>query len=118
MANFKGGSLEIILDKKENSATISWRGKSDDRNPSVSLDPYFDSIIGELKGLELSVDFLKLEYMNSSTVPPIIKFLKDLNANEINSVFIYDASSKWQAASFKAFETFSKMLPHISVQGK
>ncbi len=118
MESYKGGSLEIVASRTGSTTSLIWKGKSDDRNPSVSLDPYFDGILEVLKGTELTVDFMSLEYMNSSTVPPIIKFCKKLNSNNINAVFKYDASSKWQAATFKAFETFSRMLPHLTIDGK
>ena len=55
--------------------------------------------------------------MNSSTVPPIIQFLKKLNTNEVKTLITYNADSKWQAASFKALETFSGILNFITVKG-
>lgn len=118
MENFKGGSLEIIVNKSGNETKMIWKGKSDDRNPASMLDPYFTKIMDELKGTDVTVDFMELDYMNSSTVPPIIKFLKNLNSHKIDAVFTYSEKSKWQAASFKAFKTFSSMLPHITVEGK
>ena len=118
MESFKSESLEIIAKKSGNQSFLKWIGKSDNRNPSVSLDPYFDRIINELEGTELTVDFRELAYMNSSTVHPIIKFCKKLDTHKINAVIKYDATSKWQEAVFKAFKTLSRLLPHLTVEGK
>lgn len=118
MDSFKNGSLEIIAGKSGDRSSLKWIGISDDRNPSVSLDPYFDGIIDELEGTALTVDFMELAYMNSSTVHPIIKFHKKLDARKINAVIQYDASSKWQKAVFKAFKTLTHVLPHLTIEGK
>ncbi len=118
MENFMGESLEIVLRNEGNKTFMAWKGQSDDRNPSILLDPYLDSLLDDLKGSELNIEFEKLEYMNSSTVQPIVQFLKKLNTNEIKTIVTYDANSKWQSASFKALNTFSKMFPHITVKSK
>ena len=118
MKNFKGGSLEINLSKEGNKNLMQWHGQSVDRSPSALLNPYLDGLINDLKGTELIVDFIKLEYMNSSTVPPIIQFLKNIDASGITTTITYDANSKWQAASFKALETLALMMNNITVTGK
>ena len=96
---------------------MTWLGQSDSRNPASELNPYLDQLVDELKSCELTIKFNDLEYMNSSTVPPIIQFLKKLNTSEVTTLITYNAASKWQAASFKALETFSGILNHITVKG-
>ena len=116
MDNLTSGSLEIKISKDSNRMVMTWLGQSDARNPSVDLNPYLDNVVSGLKNSELLVKFDDLEYMNSSTVPPIIQFLKKLNTSEIKTLITYDSKSKWQAASFKALETFSGMLKFITVK--
>ncbi len=116
MENFEKGSLTISLIKSGNTMIMDWNGQSDDRDPSALLDPYFDRIIDDLKGIDLTIKFEKLEYMNSSTVQPIVLLLKKLNTHEIKTFITYDTTSKWQTASFKALKAFSSMLPSISIQ--
>lgn len=118
MRNFDNKSLKIILNKQGNSVIMSWIGQSDERNPAALLNPYLDSLIRDFKGKEVTIEYESLEYMNSLTVPSIIQFLKKLDINAIRTVVTYNASSKWQRASFKAIETLSLMMKNIKVRGK
>jgi hypothetical protein len=117
MSNFKEGNLEITLEESSGNM-MKWLGRSDDRDPSALLNPYIDGILEKLKGKDLEVQFNQLEYMNSSTVPPIIQLIKKLNTSEIKSVITYDKDSKWQAASFKALETIVRSMDFVDVVGK
>lgn len=117
MENFTSGGLKIDIRTEGSNAFMIWLGQSDSRNPASELNPYLDNLVDELKSLELTIKFNDLEYMNSSTVPPIIQFLKKLNTSEVKTLITYNATSKWQAASFKALETFSGILNHITVKG-
>ena len=117
MDNFTSGSLTVNISLYGKKAFMTWLGQSDSRNPANELNPYLDGLIDELKTFELTVKFNDLEYMNSSTVPPIIYFLKKLNTNEIKTLITYNMGKKWQTASFKALETFSGMLNFITVKG-
>ncbi len=117
MEKFASGSLNITFETEGDKAFMTWLGQSDSRNPAVELNPYLDNLLENLNVSGLTVRFNDLEYMNSSTVPPIINFLKKLNTREIHTTITYNAASKWQAASFKALETFSKVLHHIHVTG-
>jgi hypothetical protein len=114
--NLKDNTLEITLEEGEKNI-ITWIGKSESRDPSAVINPYFTEIISALKGKELIVRFEQLKYMNSSSVPPIIKLIKNLEDAGIKATITYDKNSKWQAASFKALETIVLSMPHISVQG-
>lgn len=117
MKNLTSGGLtiEIIVDGPK--TVMRWLGQSDSRNPAGELNPYMNELLDDLKNLELTIDFTELEYMNSSTVPPILQFLKKLNDQEVKTTVAYKAELKWQAASFKALETFSRMFTHLTVMG-
>jgi len=117
MENMKEGTLSIEIDDGE-KITMSWHGRSESREPASVLNPYLVKLIDSISGKELIVDFTKLEYMNSSTVPPIIQMIKNLNTKAIITKIFYDKESKWQAASFKALETISKTMTSIEVVGK
>jgi hypothetical protein len=94
-------------------------GKSIDRNPSAVLDPYFSDVVEEMKKkkLQLSIDFTTLQYMNSSTVSPVINFIRKLEENAVKSVVLYDSKLKWQMASFKALETIIRNFQNVSLKG-
>jgi hypothetical protein len=105
MNNFKDGELEIAVKEENSGFYLTWLGKSVNRNPSDTLDPYFAGMIDQLKGKKVSIDFTKFEYMNSSTVSPIINFMKLLEENKIETVIYYNKDLKWQVVSFRALET-------------
>ena len=117
MENIKDGSLSIEI-KDGETITMSWLGRSENREPAVLLNPYLAGFVDSINGKTLVLDFTKLEYMNSSTVPPIIQLIKNLNAKAVATKIYYDKESKWQAASFKALETISKTMAGIEVSGK
>ena len=116
MSNLKDANLEITLNEGAKNI-ITWSGKSDARDPSSIINPYFKSIFDKLAGKDLEIKFEQLKYMNSSTVPPIIQLIKDLEEGGIKSVISYDKESKWQVASFKALETIVRSMENIDVKG-
>jgi hypothetical protein len=116
MNNFNSDSLKIQCKEVDSTIYISWIGESDERDIDQKLTPYFNQLIEKLDGEKFVITFDELYYMNSSTVPPIIKLMKDLNNKKIPTTLIYNKDSKWQKASFKALETLSTLLEFISVQ--
>jgi hypothetical protein len=115
MENFEHGSLGIALSREGDKTLMLWSGRSDEPAPGLSLTPYLEGTIGDLEGTQLIIDFKKVEYMNSATVPPLFVFLRELNSREITTRLKYDADSKWQVATFKALESFASLTRHISV---
>jgi hypothetical protein len=114
--NLKDNNLEITMQEGPKNI-VTWIGKSESRDPSSVINPYFKEIFEKFKGKELEIKFEQLKYMNSSTVPPIIQLIKDLEENNIKSTITYDKNSKWQVASFKALETIVRTMNNISVKG-
>lgn len=64
------------------------------------------------------VDFKKLEYMNSSTVPPLIRFINGLNVKGIKTMVNFDRNSRWQALSFKSLEIITMQMKYITIEGR
>lgn len=118
MNNLIHDSLTIETVKDEHAVKMSWIGSSDDRNPASFLDNYMKTLISELAGMELIIDLKKLEFMNSSTVPPLIRFIMDLNSCCIKTTIIYDKDSNWQHASFKALKTITESMLYIHLEGR
>lgn len=114
--NLKENDFEIILTEGETNI-LTWLGKSDARDPSSIINPYIRSIFDRLKGKALEIKFERLQYMNSSTVPPIIQLIKILEENGVQSTITYSKNSKWQLASFKALETIVRTMDNVSVRG-
>jgi len=118
MKNYEVGSLKIEVQEVDERVTMTWLGESDAREPSETLSPFLASLLKELSGKEILINYQQLAYMNSSTVPPIIHFIKNLDSDGIKTLIVYDAASKWQSASFKALETLSTVMPNITVKGE
>ena len=110
------GNLEILLEEGETN-TLLWNGKSEARDPASILLPFFNNITEKLKNKKLIIKFEKLEYLNSSTVLPIIDLIKKLESNGVDTMVTYDKESKWQIASFKALDVIVQTMNHIKIQG-
>jgi hypothetical protein len=117
MQGLKVNELEIRVTKGPQTL-IEWLGISNARDPGLTLIPYLDQVTKELDCEEVFVDFSKLEYINSSTVPPIIRLIKELDKKAIKTHVIYNKSLKWQQESFKALATLSKILKHVNVEAR
>ncbi|MBN2159856.1 MAG: hypothetical protein JW807_10705 [Spirochaetes bacterium] len=114
--NLKENELEIIFTEGGKNV-VTWTGKSESKNPSAVITPYFKQILDKFKGKELLVQFEKLEYINSSTVPPIVDLVSDLDKSGVKTTITFDKNSKWQSASFKALETIVKNMKNITLKG-
>jgi len=117
MENLVADTLKILVE--DGAETIlQWQGTSTAREPASVINPYVDKIVPLLKSKTVRLDFTKLQYMNSSTVTPIIRLIRLFDSEGIKTTVIYDKSSKWQQASFKALETLARMLDNIHVLGQ
>ena len=76
---FEQDGLVINASRTNGKGTVAWRGVSDSRTPGVFLRPVLRELSEKMKGAEVTVDFTKLEYMNSATVSPLINFVKTLD---------------------------------------
>lgn len=101
--------IETILDEKRKTLTLKWKGKSNNRTPDFFLLPYFENLVEELKEkeLKLEMNFLSLEYMNSSTITPILTLIKRIKEENIKTIIVYDDKVKWQKLSFSTLGVFS-----------
>jgi hypothetical protein len=116
MKNFANGELQIALNGGGERVRMLWNGRSTDREPGRQLTPYLNDLLDELSGRELLISFQGLAYMNSSTVTPIIQFLKHLNERRIDTRVTYDGRSKWQRSSFRALSGLAMMMKHVTVE--
>ena len=89
---------------------LLWKGKSNDRHPSVALAPYFRDVLSEAgtKKVPIELHFEKLDHFNSSTITSIIQLIQDSRAQSIKLVLVYDQALKWQKLSFDALRVFAK----------
>ena len=106
----------LIAITEGNPLIIKWTGVCQDKNPGASINPYFDKIAAELGPDPVIVSFTELDYMNSSTISPIIYMCKLLDKKNIKTVLQYNKASDWQHAVFKGLNTLSRMMKNITVE--
>lgn len=98
-------------------ALISWRGVSDSAQPAAFLDSVNREAAQRLKDAEVTVDFTRLEYMNSATVGPLLSLVKLLDANG-KPVLVLFSTVDWQRTHLKCMTTIARTLKHVRVEGR
>jgi len=116
---FESSLLKITLQENDEQINVKWNGKSVDRDPSTFLTPILlnvlESSTRDEKAIEL--DFRELEYLNSSTITPIIKILERAKRGNNYLTIIYKKSLKWQDLSFSALEIFQTQDGRVAIKG-
>ena len=111
-------ALTIEVDDRE-VLNVCWRGQSTGRDPGRFILPILTSVLerSTLTGQAIVLDFRELEYMNSSTITPIIRILERARrgSNHVEVVYLKDQS--WQMLSFTALEVFNTEDGRIQIQG-
>lgn len=112
-------TLEKIVG--DTSITIRFIGKSNERNPSKFISPILSDVLhqSDSGNKEIILDFKELEYMNSSTITPILKILdKATREKNYRITIVYRQSLKWQDLSFSALKIFELKDNTIKIIGR
>ena len=112
-------TLEKIVG--DTSITIRFIGKSNERNPSKFISPILSDVLhqSDSGNKEIVLDFTELEYMNSSTITPILKILdKATREKNYRITIVYRQSLKWQDLSFSALKIFELKDNKIKIIGR
>jgi hypothetical protein len=111
MEDLVAGDLKIQVAVRE-PATIEllWTGKSNARNPTAVLQPFFANVLAEAteKKHAIELHFEKLEHFNSSTITSIIQLIQDARTRGVKLTILFDHLVKWQKLSFDALRVFAK----------
>jgi len=111
--------LKIQVKDDADSIHMEWTGRSVDRDPSKFITPVLLESLRKTShnGKRVLLDFRKLEYMNSSTVTPIIKALERAKRGATKITVLYDGSLKWQDLAFSALEIFQTTDKRVEIKG-
>ena len=104
-----------IAEEELGKVRLLWSGTSDDRDPARLLNPYLDSVVEELGSLKVEIDFCAMDYMNSATVPPLLRLVRALNRKGIDTTVVYDSAQTFQRTAFSAFKALASVMPHLTV---
>ena len=112
---FEQDGLVISASRANGKGTVAWRGVSDSRTPGLFLRPVLRDISEKLKGAEVTVDFTRLEYMNSATVSPLINFVKTLDGI-CSRILVLFSETDWQRTHLQCMRAIATTLRHVAVQ--
>ena len=118
--SFGNELLKIEVTEKDDTIEIRWMGKSTDRSPSKFITPILVNVLkvsGE-NDKRIILDFRKLDYMNSSTITPIIKVLERAKKGKTQVSVIYSKALKWQDLNFSALKLFETKDKRVEIIGE
>ena len=111
--------LKIQVKHDVDSIHMEWRGRSVERDPSKFITPILMESLKKTSNNDkrILLDFTKLEYMNSSTITPIIKVLERAKRGAAKVTVLYNGSLKWQDLAFSALEIFQTTDKRVEIKG-
>ncbi len=116
---FVEGPLMLELEEGAKSVSVVWRGRSIARDPGSFIVPILTRALeaGEKTNKRVVLDFRALEYLNSSTLTPVIRIIEQANRGQASMSVLYNGSLKWQALAFSALHLFGTSDSRVSIQG-
>ena len=116
---FTAKLLSIEVNETDTSIDVKWLGKSVDRQPSKFISPILVKVLNmaSTANKRIVMDFRELDYMNSSTITPIIKVLERAKNGMTQITILYKKSLKWQELNFSALEIFGTNDDRLKIKG-
>jgi hypothetical protein len=112
---FEQDGLIINASRVNGRGTVAWCGVSDSRTPGIFLRPVLRDLSEKMKGAEVTVDFTRLEYMNSATVSPLINFVKTLDGI-CTRILVRFSETDWQRTHLQCMRAIATTLRHTAVE--
>lgn len=111
--------LTLEIADVDGGIKIKWLGKSTAREPSLFLAPILTDVLRKSveENKPIILDFTALEYMNSSTITPIIRLLDNARRGSTVVKVFYNKKLKWQELNFSALEIFQTNDKRIQIIG-
>lgn len=114
---YENDALTLNVTRSGDTVTIAWTGESDSRSPGDFLNPLFARMVTEYVGLNVTIDFSSLKYMNSATVAPLIVSIKSFDAKAA-SVLVIFSDMDWQRTHVQCVRTISRSLKKVKIEVK
>ncbi len=117
---FEDGPLTLEVAETDANVVVTWRGRSIAREPGQFLLPILTRVVeqGERANKRVLLDFRALEYLNSSTITPVIRILEQARRGTTQLTVVYKTELKWQALSFSALYLFQSLDGRVKVESK
>ena len=117
VAKYENEALVIQVTRSGDDARIAWTGESDSRNPGEFLTPLFARLVTDFAGLNITIDFSGLKYMNSATVAPLIVSIKSFDTHA-NALLVVFSDMDWQRTHVQCVRTISRSLKKVRIEVK
>jgi hypothetical protein len=116
---FTDDELTLVLSHTPDAVRLEWKGVSMAREPAQFVSPILSRALdlGLQTQKKVVIDFQQMEYLNSSTLSPVIRTLEHARRGQNQLTVVYSKTLKWQALSFGPLEIFKTPDARISVQG-
>jgi anti-anti-sigma regulatory factor len=95
---------------------MRFRGESDSSDAAALLRGLFDRYFDAACARGLSLDFSALDYMNSSTFPPIVELIRRLHERGVAIAISYSKDQAWQRTPFKALSSIAAVYKNLIVR--
>jgi hypothetical protein len=117
IVKFERDGLCIQMERAADLVTVSWLGVSDSRSPAAFLNPIIEQITRSAAGSSVTVDFTRLEYMNSATVTPLISLVKSLDQAKAQVLLLF-AEVDWQRTHLQCMKAIARTMSNVRVEGR
>lgn len=117
VVQFEQDGLCIQMSRADGQVTVSWLGVSDSRVPAAFLNPVIEQVVQSARGSSVTVDFTRLEYMNSATVTPLIALVRALDDARCPVLLLF-AEVDWQRTHLQCMRAISRTLSNVRVEGR
>ncbi len=116
---YNSNLLTLIVEEDDSTIKIRWLGKSADRTPGIFINPILNDALEKSinSNKELIMNFTELEFLNSSTVAPIVKILDRTKRGTNRLLIEYAKALNWQELSFSALIVFQTKDNRIQIKG-
>jgi hypothetical protein len=116
--SFTNDALRIEVEEGTDEIVMRWYGKSTMRKPADFLAPILADILkrGGDGARRIVLDFRPLQYMNSSTITPVIRILEQTRRGQGRMSVLYLQALRWQHLSFSALKIFETPDARIEIK--
>lgn len=115
---FQNDQLVIRVTHMDRNVDMTWEGTSDSREPEAFLAPILKKLVEGSKNKAVTVDLSRIRYMNSATVAPMIEFMKEMSAQDVETLIVWDKQVGWQRFNFLCMQTIARTLPNVTVEAR
>jgi hypothetical protein len=116
---YSNQELKLEVRYEADAVRVAWTGRSTARDPVSFIGPVLSGVLSRCveAGEQLVLDFQGLEYMNSSTITPVIRILHEAKKGSARVLVLYQRAAKWQELSFSALTMFETPDKRIEIRG-